>query len=94
MPGSFDNGVVGCRRAVSSLGPTDVDSDGDEDFRFEAKVKPTVMMNQCGAFQCMQADLLRWQVMRAFLRRKRSSLVSQVAENAPIVRVSEMRSAL
>ena len=44
------------------------------------KVKPTAMMNQCGVFrvaperwlvlrhhaQCMQADLLRWQVMRAF----------------------------
>ena len=44
------------------------------------KVKPTAMMNQCGVFraaperwlvlrhhaQCMQGDLLRWQVMRAF----------------------------
>ena len=44
------------------------------------KLKPTAMMNQCGVFRaaperwlvlrhhalCMQADLLRWQVMRAF----------------------------
>ena len=70
VPGSFNNGVVRCRPCSFSLGPTDLDSDGEvveEDTRFEAEVKPTVMMNQCGVFQRMQADLLRWQVMRAFL---------------------------